>query len=125
MVSSLINYGLGHISGGSLNSWQYIYLIAGSITVLWPFVILFFMPTDPIRARGFSGRERYIAVPRMKENNSGVRNKHFKIAQIWESLYDIKLRLIFSIAFLMMIANGPVSSFIHIIISGQSRLRFW
>lgn len=119
MISPLINYGLGHISGGSLNSWQYMYLVAGSITVLWALVILFFMPPDPIRARGFSDRERYIAVARMKENNSGVRNKHFKIAQVWESLSDIRFWLIFSIAFLMMIANGPVSSFIPIIISGK------
>ncbi|KAG9206280.1 hypothetical protein G6514_005005 [Epicoccum nigrum] len=118
MISPLINYGLGHISGGGLNSWQYMYLVAGSITVLWALVILFFMPPDPIRARGFSDRERYIAVARMKENNSGVRNKHFKIAQVWESLSDIRFWLIFSIAFLMMIANGPVSSFIPIIISG-------
>jgi MFS family permease len=119
MVSPLINYGLGHISGGTLNSWQYMYLVAGSITVIWAFVILIFMPPDPIRARGFSDRERYIAVARMKENNSGVRNRHFKVAQVWESLYDIKFWLIFSIAFLMMIANGPVSSFIPIIISGK------
>lgn len=119
MVSPLINYGLGHINGGALNPWQYMYLVAGSITVLWSLVILFFMPPDPIRARGFSDRERYIAVARMKENNSGVRNKHFKIAQVWESLYDVKFWLIFSIAFLMMIANGPVSSFIPIIISGK------
>ncbi|KAJ4400040.1 hypothetical protein N0V91_009015 [Didymella pomorum] len=118
MVSPLINYGLGHIDGGGLAPWQYMYLVAGSITVLWSLVILFFMPPDPIRARGFNDRERYIAVARMKENNSGVRNKHFKVAQVWESLYDVKFWLIFSIAFLMMIANGPVSSFIPIIISG-------
>lgn len=137
MVSPLINYGLGHIDGGSLSPWQYMYLVAGSITVLWALVILFFMPPDPIRARGFSDRERYIAVARMKENNSGVRNKHFKVAQVWESLHDVRFWLVFSIAFLMMIANGPVSSFIPIIISGNRQprdpnrqstdgdLRFW
>jgi MFS family permease len=118
-VSPLINYGLGHISGGGLNSWQYMYIVAGAITVLWAFVILFFMPADPIRAKGFSDRERYIAVARMRENNSGVRNKHFKVEQVWESLRDVRFWLIFSIAFLMMIANGPVSSFIPIIINGK------
>lgn len=117
-VSPLINYGLGHIKGGSLNSWQYMYLFAGAITVLWAFVILFFLPPDPIRAKGFDERERYIAVARMRENNSGVRNKHFKLEQLWESLYDIKFWLAFSMSFLMMIANGPVSSFLPIIISG-------
>jgi MFS family permease len=117
-VSPLINYGLGHITGGGLNSWQYMYIVAGAITVLWALVILFFMPPDPIRAKGFSDRERYIAVARMRENNSGVRNKHFKADQALESLRDIRFWLIFSIAFLMMIANGPVSSFIPIIING-------
>ncbi|CAI6341514.1 unnamed protein product [Periconia digitata] len=117
-IAPLINYGLGHISGGGLNSWQYMYLVAGIITILWALVILFFMPPDPIRAKGFNSRERYIAVARMRENNSGVRNTHFKAEQVWESLFDIKFWLIFATAFLMMIANGPVSSFIPIIISG-------
>ncbi|KAJ4370747.1 hypothetical protein N0V83_005268 [Neocucurbitaria cava] len=117
-ISPLINYGLGHITGGGLNSWQYMYIVAGAITIIWSLVILFFMPADPIRAKGFNDRERYIAVARMKENNSGVRNKHFKAEQAFESLYDIKFWLVFSMAFLIMIANGPVSSFIPIIISG-------
>ncbi|KAF2013611.1 MFS transporter [Aaosphaeria arxii CBS 175.79] len=117
-VSPLINYGLGHIRGGSLNSWQYMYLFAGALTILWGLVILFFMPPDPIRAKGFSDREHYIAVARMRENNSGVRNTHFKVEQLWEALLDLRFWLIFAIAFLMMIANGPVSSFIPIIISG-------
>ena len=102
----------------SLNSWQYMYLVAGAITVLWAIIIYFLMPPDPIRARGFSDRERYIAVARMRANNSGVRNTHFKVEQVWESLLDIKFWLVFAISFLMMIANGPVSSFIPIIISG-------
>lgn len=117
-VSPLINYGLGHINGGGLSPWQYMYIVAGAITVLWAVVIYFFLPPDPIRARGFSDRERYIAVARMRENNSGVRNKHFKSGQVLESLYDPRFWLTFSMAFLIMIANGPVSSFIPIIIQG-------
>lgn len=116
-ISPLINYGLGHIKG-SLSSWQYMYLVAGAITVLWAIVVLFFMPPDPIRAKGFNDRERYIAVARMRENNSGVRNRHFKTDQVWEALLDIKFWIVFACAFLMMFANGPVSSFIPIIISG-------
>jgi hypothetical protein len=94
------------------------YLVAGAITILWAIIIYFFMPPDPVRAKGFTDRERYIAVARMRENNSGVRNTHFKIEQVWESLLDLKFWLVFACAFLMMIANGPVSSFIPIIISG-------
>src|SRR6201999_1536773 len=74
IVSPLINYGLGHIHG-SLSPWRYMYLVAGSLTILWSVVILFFMPPDPIRAKGFDERERYIAVARLRTNNAGVRNK--------------------------------------------------
>jgi MFS family permease len=117
VVSPLINYGLGHITGGSLNSWQYMYLVAGGITILWAFVILFFMPPDPIRVKGFTERQRYIAVARLRSNNAGVRNTHFKLNQALEVLIDPRAWIVFSMAFLIMIANGPVSTFIPIIIS--------
>jgi hypothetical protein len=53
----------------------------------------------------------------MRVNNSGVRNTHFKIEQAYEALLDIRFWLIFSTSFLTMIANGPVSTFIPIIIN--------
>ncbi|KPI40942.1 putative transporter [Cyphellophora attinorum] len=115
IFSPLINYGLGHITG-SLSPWRYMYLVAGSITILWSFVILFFMPPDPIRARGFSDREKYIAVARMRQNNSGVRNTHFKIGQVYELLLDRRFWMVFIMAFTMLVANGPVSTFIPLII---------
>ncbi|KAK3709731.1 hypothetical protein LTR37_010758 [Vermiconidia calcicola] len=116
IVSPLINYGLGHISGGALNSWQYMYLVAGGLTVIWSFVIFFFMPPDPIRVKGFTDRERYIAIARLRSNNAGVRNTHFKLAQALEVFMDPRPWIVFAMAFLIMIANGPVSTFIPIII---------
>ena len=118
VFSPLINYGLGHITGGALNSWQYMYLVAGGLTVLWSFIILFFMPPDPVRFKGFDDRQRYISVARLRVNNAGVRNTHFKLAQALEVLYDPRGWLIFAMAFLLMIGNGPVSTFTPIIISG-------
>jgi hypothetical protein len=83
------------------------YLVAGSLTIIWSFVILFFMPPDPIRMRGLTDRERYIAVARMRVNNAGVRNTHFKKEQVYEVLIDIRFWLVFATAFMIMIANGP------------------
>ena len=116
IVSPLINYGLGHITG-SLSPWRYMYIVAGAVTVIWSFLILFFMPPDPIRAKRFSDRERYIAVARMRINNAGVRNTHFKREQLFELLTDVKFWLVFAMAFLILVANGPVSTFTPIIIS--------
>ncbi|KIW10807.1 hypothetical protein PV08_10106 [Exophiala spinifera] len=115
IVSPLINYGLGHIKG-SLSPWRYMYLVAGAVTMLWSAVILYFMPSDPIRCWGLSDRERYIAVARLQTNNTGVRNTHFKKDQGIELLSDLKFWLLFCATFLMLIANGPVSTFVPLII---------
>lgn len=92
------------------------YLVAGAVTVIWGISIWFLLPTDPIRTRKFGEREKYIAVARLRTNNTGVKNTHLKTDQIWELLLDVKFWIIFSIAFLAMIANGPISSFLPIII---------
>ena len=117
IISPLVNYGLGHITG-SLSPWRYMFLVGGILTILWSLVIFFFMPPDPIRAKGFDERERYIAVARLRVNNAGVRNTHFKKAQIVELFIDVKFWIIFSMAFLSMFAAGPVNAFVPIIISG-------
>jgi hypothetical protein len=94
-----------------------VYLVAGALTVMWSIVIYFFMPPDPIRVKGFTDRQRYIAVARLRSNNAGVRNTHFKWRQALEVFIDPRAWIVFSMAFLIMIANGPVSTFIPIIIN--------
>ena len=93
------------------------YLVAGALTVVWSAVILFFMPPDPIRVKGFTERQRYIAVARLRPNNAGVRNTHFKLNQALEVLIDPRCWIVFAMAFLIMIANGPVSTFIPIFLT--------
>ncbi|CAH0020169.1 unnamed protein product [Clonostachys rhizophaga] len=118
IFSPLVNYGLGHINSGALKSWQYMFLFAGGITVLWSFVLLFTFPPDPVRIKGFSDRERFIAIARLRTNNAGIRNTHFKAAQFYELLCDIKFWILFAMGFLNQIPNGPGSTFLPIIISG-------
>jgi MFS family permease len=105
IFSPLINFGLGQINGGK-SSWRYMYYFAGSITIAWGIVLYFVLPPDPVRAKGFNDRERFILVARLRSNNSGVRNTHLKGGQILELFLDIKFWLMFAIAFLSMIANG-------------------
>ncbi|KAF5656338.1 allantoate permease [Fusarium circinatum] len=117
IISPIINYGFGQINGG-VSSWRYMYYFSGAFTIVWGIILVFVLPPDPVRAKGFNERERYILVARLKTNNSGVRNTHLKVAQIWELLLDPKFWTVFSIAFLSMIANAPISTFVPIIIHG-------
>jgi hypothetical protein len=116
IISLLINYGLGQLKG-RLPPWKYMYLLASSVTILWGIALWFILPADPIRARGFDERQRYIAVARLRSNNTGVRNTHFKKEQVLEALLDIKFWIAFSFSLLSMIANGPISTFLPIIIN--------
>lgn len=94
------------------------FLVGGVLTILWAVIILLYLPPDPIRAKGFSERERYIAVARLRVNNAGVRNTHFKVAHARELLLDEKFWLVFVMALLSMVAAGPVNAFAPIIIAG-------
>lgn len=103
-VSPLINYGFGSIKNDA-STWRYMYYFAGSMTIVWGFTLYFVLLPDPVRAKGFGERERYILVARLRTNNSGVRNTHFKGSQAVELAMDPKFWMMFSIALLSMIAN--------------------
>jgi len=94
------------------------YYFAGALTILWGIFLYFVLPADPVHAKGFDERERFILISRLRSNNAGVRNTHFKLAQVVELLLDLKFWIVFSISFLSMIANGPISTFVPIIING-------
>ena len=81
------------------------YLVAGSITIIWALVVLLYLPPDPIRAKGFDSRERYIAVARLQVKNTGVRNRYFKKEQLYESVLDVNFWIVVLMSFLMMIVN--------------------
>ncbi|KAH7152586.1 major facilitator superfamily domain-containing protein [Dactylonectria macrodidyma] len=116
VFSPLINYGFGLTNGGT-SSWRYMYYFSSALTILWGLALFFVLPPHPVRVKGFNERERYILVARLRTNNSGVRNTHPKVDQIWELLLDLKFWVVFSITFLSIIANGPISTFAPIIIN--------
>lgn len=91
IISPLINYGWGSL-GGPLSSWKYMYIFAGALTISWGVALWFILPPDPIRTKIFNERQQYIAVARLRDNNTGVRNKHYKVDQIKELMVDTKVR---------------------------------
>ena len=56
-------------------------IIFGIITLIVSVLFWFFFPDSPANAWFLTPEERIIAVERIKVNQSGVENKHFKIEQ--------------------------------------------
>ncbi|KAE8149346.1 major facilitator superfamily domain-containing protein [Aspergillus avenaceus] len=107
LISPLINYGLGSITGGSLSPWQYMYLIAGAATFAWGIALWWLFPDSLEKTPGFSTEERQLLLERVKLNNSGLENKDFKLGQFKEAMSDYQFwAIMFANARLYIIAGA-------------------
>lgn len=93
IIGGGLNYGFAQIEGGSLKRWQYIYLLAGVLTILfglWCFAV----PNSPVSAWFLTPEERIIAVERLRKGQTGVRCQKIKKSQLLEALLDVKVWLV-------------------------------
>ncbi|KAJ4378374.1 hypothetical protein N0V86_006075 [Didymella sp. IMI 355093] len=115
MFGGLIGYAVGHIKSG-LPRWMYVFLIFGSASTLMGIVILLFLPDLPSTAKFLTERQRGVAVERVSGNRQGVKNKHFKVYQAWQTLYDPKTWILFIMATGAQIPNSALTTFSSMII---------
>ncbi|KAK4242783.1 major facilitator superfamily domain-containing protein [Achaetomium macrosporum] len=116
IIGGALNYGFAQITGGGLHSWQYIYLLAGTLTVLFG-VFCFAMPNSPVTAWFLTKEERFAAVERLRYSQTGVRCTKIKMSQVKESLLDVKIYLIFVMMASAYTMNGAISGFGPLIVS--------
>ncbi|KAL1893317.1 hypothetical protein Sste5346_006494 [Sporothrix stenoceras] len=118
MLSPLINYGIGNGVHGALASWKYMFLIIGAITVLWSFVLFFFLPDSPLNCSRLSEDEKALAARRLARNNAGTINRHFNAAQCREAFLDYKTYSAALIILLTGVPSGAIGTFGTIVING-------
>ncbi|KAK3056983.1 hypothetical protein LTR09_002021 [Extremus antarcticus] len=118
IIGALLSYGFQFYTGETFKSWQVLFLVVGLITVATGGVVIAFMPDNPMSARKLTHAERVAAVERLRENQTGVENKHFKPYQLLAAFKDPQTWLLAFITTAASIPNGAVGSFQSIIISG-------
>ncbi|KAL8639477.1 MAG: hypothetical protein Q9228_003495 [Teloschistes exilis] len=106
IIGGALNYGFAQIQGGSLKRWQYIYLLAGALTVLFG-CICFVIPNSAVSAWFLSSQERVVAVERLRKGQTGVRCQMLKRSQLREAVLDVKIWLV---AFMMAAAYTTLES---------------
>ena len=105
LFGGTLGYAIGHITSG-LPQWMYIFVIFGSISIVWGVMFLIFMPDIPSSARFLSRDERIVAVERVATNRQGVKNHHFKKYQLWQFLRDPKTWILFIMSIAAQIPNA-------------------
>ncbi|KAK6072788.1 major facilitator superfamily transporter [Seiridium cupressi] len=118
VISGISSFGIGHIQS-SLDSWRLIFLIWGAITAAWGVVLVFLLPGSPLKANFLTEHERALAVDRVKANNTGIENEHFKLKQFVEAMLDPKTWLLFLFAVTSNSPNGGLTTFQGLIIKGM------
>lgn len=87
------------------------FLVVGLITVALGILVILILPDNPMSARFLSREEKIWAVERLRTNQTGVENKHFKPKQCIECFLDPQTYLLSLATISMSVPNGALSSF--------------
>ena len=109
IFGGLVAYGISvgvKKHGSAIASWKLVFLVIGLITAAVGCVFLYFMPDNQLNARFLTPLERLMAVERIRKNQQGVGNKHFKMYQLKEALLDPITWAFFLFSLVADIPNG-------------------
>ncbi|MCJ1483443.1 hypothetical protein MMC06_003610 [Schaereria dolodes] len=114
IFGGLVAYGIAHgtaIHGSSIAPWKIVFLFTGLLTATIGCLFLFFMPDNQLNARFLSKDDRRLAIERVRVNQQGIGNKHFKLYQLKEALLDPMTWAFTFYACAADIPNGGISNF--------------
>lgn len=118
VIGALSSYGFQHYLSASFRSWQIMFLVFGLITIAVGVLVVLVVPDNPMTCKFLSHDEKIWAIERLRENKTGIENKHFKAYQAWECVKDPQTWLISLITISSNVPNGAVSSYQATIIKG-------
>lgn len=96
--------------------WKIIYLITGLLTVVVGIIFLIIVPDNQLNAWWLTKADRILAIERVRINQQGIGNKHFKWYQLKEALQDPITWAFFFISVVGDIPNGGLSNFFNLLI---------
>ncbi|CAN6669765.1 allantoate permease [Trichomonascus vanleenenianus] len=117
IIGGLLAYCFSLIQNARLASWQIIFLVYGSITVVYGVGVFFWMPDSPMRAKCWSEEDKKLMVERVRENQTGLQNKKFRWDHFWEAVKDPQIYCYAMVQFLTCISSGGLGAFQGIIVS--------
>jgi MFS transporter, ACS family, allantoate permease len=112
IFGGLVAYGIarGTENGSAIAPWKIIFLLTGLLTVTMGVAFLFWMPDNQMNARFLSKEDRILAIERIRSNQQGVGNKHWKAYQLKEALTD---PLTWAFIFYALVADIPNGLNLH------------
>lgn len=91
IFGGLVAYGISigvKKHGAAIESWKIVFISIGLLTAAIGCLFLWLMPDNQLNAWFLTKEERVMAIERIRKNQQGVGNKHFKMYQFKEALTD-------------------------------------
>lgn len=120
IVGGVVAYGIAvgtRKYGSTIASWKIVFLVTGLLTIVLGFIFLWIVPDNQLNARWLKKEDRVLAVARVRINQQGIGNKHFKLYQVKEALLDPMSWAFFFYAFIADIPNGGITNFFSQMVS--------
>jgi ACS family allantoate permease-like MFS transporter len=114
ILGGLVAYGIAVGTakhGSSIEPWKIVFLVTGLLTVCLGLVFLWIVPDNQLNARWLNKEDRVLAIARVRSNQQGIGNKHFKMYQVKEALLDPMTWAFFFYALIADIPNGGITNF--------------
>lgn len=120
IMGGTISYGLAtHGKSYSIAAWKILFVIDGLMTIFVGVVFFFHIPDTPAKAWFLNDKEKKMVVLRIKDNQQGFGNKHFKKYQLKEALTDVQTWIFFFSAIAGDIPNGSLTNFGSILLKSD------
>ena len=126
MLGGFIAYGISVGSrehGSAIQPWKTVFLVTGLVTMALGVVFYWVVPDNQLNARWLKKEDRLLAVSRVKENQQGIGNKHFKWYQVKEALLDPMTWAFFFSSIIFSVPNGGLTNFFSQMVRFGSRRR--
>lgn len=112
IVGGLLSFAFQHAHSTVLASWQILFLVLGIITLLFGVFVILYLPDNVTSAWFLNEDEKLLVLEHIRENQTGVENKKFKISQIKELFLHDKLTwLMLLLTICSQIVTGAVGTF--------------
>lgn len=79
--SGLLAFGVFHIKDSKILAWRYLFLIEGSITVLFSFFAFWYLPRNASEAKFLTREEKDLAFHRIQVDSSAVVDEKFNLKE--------------------------------------------
>ncbi|KAM0470567.1 hypothetical protein ACHAPX_009830 [Trichoderma viride] len=119
IVGGLLAYCFSLIKTGPLQSWKWLFLIYGVISIVFGLFVAWWMPDSPMRAKCFSEEDKTLMIERVRDNQTGIQNRKWKKYQFIEGLKDPQIWGYCLIQFCTTLPTSGLGAFQGIIIQSM------